>query len=114
MSLREVIESIEADMFSEVAQREAGEKYREILLLDTLLLEAGIPHELYKLFDGYKISYPDMGCEVCSAIEHIYSYGHKSDLIEIKGLTQDGATIEGGLSAQEVYDRILTHFNTSF
>lgn len=110
MSMREVIEAIEAEMFSEVAQREAGEKYREILLLDTLLLEAGIPHELRQIFDGYKISYPDRANEVCSAIEHNFSYGNKSDLIEIMGLTQNNKSVEGGLSAQEVFDRILWHF----
>lgn len=50
----------------------------------------------------------------CSAIEHNGSYGRKSDKIEIIGLLTDEESeydsVVGGLSAQEVFERIKNHY----
>lgn len=46
---------------------------------------------------------------VSDAIEHFMSYGSEDDLLEIMGLTENGDSVEGGLTAQEVFERFKRH-----
>ncbi|MBO5730164.1 MAG: hypothetical protein J6R67_03110 [Treponema sp.] len=89
--------------------------YKEITRLHEMLINAGIPHEYNPLFGGYHVVYSQDGQRVCSAIEHDYSYGHEFDTIEIMGLlTAEEAEYDdvvGGLSAEDVFNRIQTHHN---
>ena len=53
---------------------------------------------------------------VCSAIEHNGSYGREADKIKIMGLLTDEESkydsVVGGLSAQEVFERIKKHYES--
>ena len=61
--------------------------YREILRLDRMLCNEGIPHVLQKHTDGWQIIYPKDGEErIMDAIENFGSYGSDKDLLEIMGL----------------------------
>lgn len=81
--------------------------YQEIRILDELLTEAKIPHDIEKLYDGWQVSYPRRGDgQIMDAIEHYGSYGESADLLEIMGLTMNGDNVEGYLTAQEVFERI--------
>lgn len=46
-----------------------------------------------------------------SVVEGWVSHGHERDLLEIMGLTQNGNEVEGYLTAEEVYTRIITALN---
>lgn len=85
-------------------------RYREISVLDKLLTNAEIPHEMCKMNDGWQINYPSSGDEqIMDAIEHFGSYGESEDLLEIMGLTHNGDSVEGWLTAKEVFERIKIH-----
>lgn len=94
------------------------EEYKEIFKLKKLLEKAKIPFIFKKLDDyrkGYQILYPVEGIENrCSVIEHIYSYGHDKDLLEIMGLLTDEEvkhdSVVGYLSAENVFHRIYRDF----
>lgn len=92
-------------------------KYQEILRLDKLLTDAGIPHTLDTWQDGWQICYPQNytnGTCVMDAIEHGGSYGSANDKLEIMGLlTPDEEkydSVVGHLTAEEVFDRINRHY----
>lgn len=89
--------------------------YQNILLLKDLLEKEAIPFDFDELFGGYVIAYPSKEECVCSVIEHKYSYGSSSDLLEIMGLLTKEEEAEddvaGYLTALDVYDRIKTHWN---
>lgn len=89
--------------------------YNDILLLKDLLEKEEIPFDFDKLFGGYVIAYPSREEVVCSVIEHDYSYGSSSDLLEIAGLLTKEEECEdavaGYLTALDVYDRIKTHWD---
>ena len=38
-----------------------NDKYKEILVLDKMLTDAGIPHTLNRNLDGWIVAYPDLG-----------------------------------------------------
>lgn len=88
--------------------------YQEIGWLHRRLAEAGIPHERTRNLDGWQILYPDAENPVVSVIEHIYSYGHEFDLLEIDGLLTEAEkevdTIAGNLTAKDVLARIAAHW----
>jgi hypothetical protein len=84
-------------------------RFREILRLKSMLDEAKIPYECRCEMAGYIIHYPAWDDCVCSAIEHIGSYGHAEDLIEICGLTNSD-DVQGWLTAENVYERIRNHY----
>ena len=96
-----------------------NESYKEIFRLEQMLLESNVPYKLRRLIDGWQICYPDLPPDncVCSVIEHFGSYGHEDDLLEIMGLTQndDGVdgTVEGWLSAEDVFNRICEHYKVA-
>lgn len=83
--------------------------YQEICRLKSMLEEAGIPHRMDRLFDGWHIKYPGP-IIICSVIEHRFSTGHRSDRLEIRGLLNvEERRIEstvGFLTADNVFARI--------
>lgn len=84
-------------------------EYTEILKLDKLLTEAGLPHLTETLADGWKIwLLPDAGgWWQCDAIQHKYSYGGTRGLIEIMGFPLvDGGDVEGWLTAEQVLEKV--------
>ena len=90
-------------------------RYQEILKLDALLTEKGIPHTLQKHMDGWQVIYPEDGEErVLDAIEHFGSYGNEEDLLEIMGLLtpeeEENDSVLGYLTAEEVCKRIEQHW----
>lgn len=91
--------------------------YKEILKLHDMLEAEHIPHELSRFYDGYAVCYLVSGdvC-ICDAVEHCCSYGSKEDLIEILGLAKDdsdGVNTEGYLTADEVFQRIKIHYEST-
>ena len=92
----------------------------EIIELAERLAKAGIPFQFNELHGGYQISYPNKQNRVCSVVEHSFSYGSESDLLEIMGLLTeseqeadvgDESSVVGYLTADEVFYRISNHFN---
>ena len=83
-------------------------KYKEIFLLKEMLEKENIPFIFRNIFDGFQICYPDIKNKECSVIEHIGSYGHEQDLLEIMGLLTDGETDDNyGKLAYEYADVML-------
>ena len=92
-------------------------KYKEILALHNMMIDAGIPHTFKNDFDGWHIWYPtDYPDEniVISIIEHYGSYGNEKDTLEIMGLLtpeeESHDSVVGYLSAEEVFKRIKIHY----
>ena len=93
-------------------------KYTEIFKLKDMLENAEIPfvwkeHKDYK--NGYQILYPVGGVQnICSVIEHSFSYGNEKDLLEIQGLLtaeeEEYDSVLGNLTATDVFQRILSHW----
>ena len=94
--------------------------YTEIFKLKDMLEKAEIPFEWKEHKDyrnGYQILYPVGGVyNVCSVIEHSFSYGNEKDLLEIRGLMTDEEIKEehdsvlGFLTAENVFKRIEKHY----
>ena len=91
--------------------------YQEIRKLMRMLSDYDIPFTANELFDGVQVIYPDTETSqsaVCSVIEHFGSYGGKADLLEIMGLLTEeelkNDTVEGWMTAKEVFKRIHQHF----
>ena len=81
----------------------------EILKLEGMLAETGIPYKKRVLFGGWIIVMRDNdGNYIGDAIEHCGSYGRESDLIEIAGFDIDeaevGDSVIGNLSASEAFE----------
>lgn len=84
-----------------------------------MLEKAEIPFEWKEHKDyrnGYQILYPVGGVyNICSVIEHSFSYGNEKDLLEIRGLmTKDEEekqydSVLGYLTAENVFKRIENH-----
>lgn len=91
-----------------------NEPYQEIWKLQEMLEKAKIPYEFEPVYDGWHILYPGSAVTTCSCIEHFYSYGSRSDRLEIMGLlTPDEIAVNsvaGYLSADEVFGRIRSHY----
>lgn len=94
-----------------MCDKPADPRYQEILKLDKLLTEAGIPHCTERKLDGWHIQYPVAGgLVICSIVEFTGSYGHRHNRLEIQGLLNKAErkynTVVGFLSAEKVFDRI--------
>lgn len=76
-----------------------NENYKAILELDKILTEKGIPHQLSRLYDGWKVDYPNIHDSVLDVIEHGGSYGHQNDLMEAWGKGVDD--VEGWLNVEQ-------------
>lgn len=94
-------------------------KYTEILSLAEMLSHANLSYSLDKIYDGYRVSYPNSNNMAVDAVQHWASYGEKENLIEIlfhdkrfPGCTECDASVEGYLTAQEVFNRIVKYHNT--
>lgn len=97
-----------------------GACYKEIFRLKEMLEKAEIPFEFGELYDGYQICYPKNDepekedLRVCSVVEHLGSYGHTNDKLEIMGLLTDEESqydeVVGYLSAENVFERIWKHY----
>lgn len=91
-----------------------NDSYKEIHRLHQMLTDAGIPHTMKPMMDGWQICYPQDGAKrVVSVIEHYGSYGKDEDLLEIMGLLtkeeEDQDSVLGYLTAEEVFLRIKNH-----
>lgn len=91
-------------------------KYKEIFRLKKMLEKEGIPFKWSDdFYDGYHLCYGD----VCSVIEHSFSYGNEDDKLEIMGLMTDEEKKEiddnvlGYLTAENVFARIKKHYEES-
>lgn len=101
-----------------------GNVYNSIHQLHNMLEEANIPHRIRRLMDGYQILYYGkdpileqnnaLGSR-CDVIEHMGSYGHEKDLLEVAGcIVGDDIndTVEGFLTAEEVFNRIKADYES--
>lgn len=86
----------------------------QIDVLMKLLDDAGIPYEVTQNFGRPQVWYPNRTQAVCDAICHWGSYGHEKGLIEIMGLVQGDDTVEGSLTAREVFNRIQQHYEDNY
>ena len=88
--------------------------YQEIRKLMRMLSDYDIPYSVYDMLDGINIQYPGDDTFVCSVIEHTFSYGGQSDLLEIMGLLTEEErkhdSVKGWMTAKEVFKRIHQHF----
>ena len=96
---------------------EANADYKEILRLQKMLEENGIPHVFSRSMDGWMVCYPvARPSEECviDAIENSHSYGHYEDKLEIMGLLtpeeEECDSVVGHLSAEDVFERIKKHW----
>ena len=102
------------DLYRDKDRYTINHEYREILRLEKMLANAGIPFEITQFLDGWQICYPEFNERVVSVIEHMGSYGHKEDLLEIMGLLtkeeEEYDSVKGYLSADNVFSRIRYHW----
>ena len=88
--------------------------YQEIRKLMRMLSDYDIPYSVHDMHDGINIQYPGDDTFVCSVIEHAFSYGGQSDLLEIMGLLTEEErkhdSVKGWMTAKEVFERIYTHY----
>jgi hypothetical protein len=94
-------------------------KFTEIFRLKKMLEEAKIPFRFSENFHGgFHIVYSFEGKEICSVIEHDFSYGREKDLLEIRGLMteqemkEEQDTVLGYLTADNVFERINMHWTS--
>lgn len=88
--------------------KEANPFYTSILDLDKRLTEAGIPHVLQRVCDGWQIIYPSLEEREGDVVAHFGSYGHEEDLIEAYGFNfQD---VKGWLSVDDAFN-LIKNFN---
>ena len=106
--------------YGNVSINSAGEyklspAYTEILRLHEMLEQNGIPHEFHRMYDGWRVCYPDGDQWRISAVQHYGSYGAADNQIEIMGVEimggiapEDGRCggVLGYLTAANVYKRI--------
>lgn len=83
---------------------ELNPNYKSIIVLEYFLKQRGIPYEMTRLMDGWKIAYPNENDCVFDVIEHRGSYGKTQDLMEAYG---DGIEdVEGFMDIETA----LSHF----
>lgn len=94
--------------------------FTEIFRLKKMLEEAKIPFQFSENFHGgFHIVYSFEGKEICSVIEHDFSYGREKDLLEIQGLMteqemkEEQDSVLGYLTAANVFERIKMHWTSS-
>ena len=90
-------------------------KYKEIYKLSLMLDEAEIPFSCTPHFDGFHIVCYDKytEAEICSVVEHQFSYGHEGDKLEIMGLLTEQErydTVRGWLTAKDVLERVQQYY----
>lgn len=88
----------------------------EITQVDKLIIMlaiTGIPFTVTSNHGRPQVWYPNDKHPVCDAICHWGSYGHQTGLIEIMGLTHNDDSVEGYLTAEEVFARIREHWEVN-
>ena len=86
---------------------------REIERLVKMLESAKIPFELADDVMGNsnnQVWYPNYNAKICDVICHKYSYGGNDGYLEIMGLTENGDSVEGWLTAEQVFCRIYDDY----
>lgn len=84
-------------------------RMNEMGRLAEMLTAMEIPHVVLPKRGGLQLLYPRMGDWVCSVICFDGSCGYEDGLLEIMGLTHNGDSVEGYLTAEDVFVRILEH-----
>ena len=90
----------------------------EMQKLINMLAKADIPYELtvQPFTNTIQVWYPTQANPVTDVICHEYSYGGKEGLLEIMGLVNEkntgGDSVEGHLTADEVFERIAKYHRT--
>lgn len=88
----------------------------EMRKLVKLLDEAKIPYEKHIDFDNcLQLIYPNQEQRISDVISNNYSYGHEKGLLEIMGLVdidKVGDSVEGHLTASDVFSRWQKHYLT--
>jgi hypothetical protein len=86
----------------------------EMSKLIALLENAHVPYEVRPHWDGtIQVSYPNFENPICDAVCFRGSYGYERGLLEIMGLVdaeEVGDSVEGYLTAVEVFQRIFKHY----
>ena len=86
----------------------------EMSKLITLLENAHVPYEARPNWDGtIQVGYPNFENPICDAICSRGCYGYERGLLEIMGLVDEeevGDSVEGYLTAVEVFQRIFKHY----
>ena len=86
---------------------------REIERLVKMLEVVSIPFELTDDVMGNsnnQIWYPNHDGKICDVICHKYSYGGNDGYLEIMGLTENEDSVEGWLTAEQVFCRIYDDY----
>lgn len=85
----------------------------EMEKLAAILVANNIPFQTCNCWGTPQICYPNSEHRVCDAICHSGSYGGSKGLLEIMGLVPEevGDTVEGYLTAENVAERIIKHYN---
>lgn len=87
----------------------------EILKLENMLVEAGIPYEKKVHLGGWLIVMNDGDRYIGDAVEHCGSYGNDEDEIEIMGFdidpAEEGDSVIGHLSADKTFEYFKRAFD---
>lgn len=94
-------------------------KYDEIFKLDMMLIEAGIPHDIYPMEGGFgwQICYPNSLEKIRKGdvVINRMSYGHQHGLLEAMGFgidkKDDGDTVVGFLTAEQAFQYFKRQFD---
>ena len=95
------------------AMRGGIPEWTQVDELITMLEKTDIPFTVTSSHGRPQVWYPDDKHPVCDAICHWGSYGHQTGLIEIMGLTHNDDSVEGYLTADEVFARIKEHWEAN-
>lgn len=85
----------------------------EMQKLIILFVKTNVPFEVTTNYNTPQVWYPSKKNAVCDVICNPYSYGHEYGLLEIMGLVDEekvGDSVEGYLSAEQVFSRIIKHY----
>jgi hypothetical protein len=100
-TIHETFEEIREELTTAM---EADGRYREMLRLEVMLENAGIPFQKERCFNGWVMKYPAWeDCRI-SVAEHVGSYGSMTDSLEIWEMEKEEP--EGWMTAEEVLLRI--------
>ena len=98
-----------------IEQFHEEDDYKEIFVLEELLKEAGVPHVLDQIEDGYILTYPSPEYPSCTVIETKNTIGSDIDMLEVTGLLHEDEQEDrcaGFLLADDVFNRIMEDYET--
>lgn len=92
----------------------ANPAYKEILALEEMLTNAGIPHEKIRVDDGWAICCPRVNDADVLAFECSWSSGAEENLLEVVDLLapeeEKTGYMVGRLTAADVFERAKANF----